>query len=64
MQSGKADQNDDAQFFSRYFLKVAAVTEHVHSGAFISLFSEASLKAAFEFLQAALQRFVPDKVPV
>ena len=31
MQSGKADQNDDAQFFSRYLLKVAAVTEHVHS---------------------------------
>ena len=31
MQSGKADQNDDVQFFSRYLLKVAAVTEHVHS---------------------------------
>ena len=42
MQSGKADQNDEAQFFSRFLLKVSAVTEHVHV-AYASFPSEASL---------------------
>ncbi len=50
MQSGKADQNDDAQFFSRYLLKVAAVTLHAHSGALTSFSSKAYLKAALTSL--------------